>query len=184
MASPAAASSSALAVVLLVMAAMSLSANAATFAITNQCPYTVWPAATPVGGGVQLNPGDTWTIDVPAGTSSGRVWGRTGCNFNGGSGSCATGDCGGALSCALSGQPPLTLVEFTLAGAAGGDQDQDYYNLSVIDGFNVGISIGCSSGETLTCREKSCHDAYQYPSDDTKVRTCSGDTSYQIVFCP
>jgi hypothetical protein len=30
------------------------------------------------------------------------VWGRTGCSFDGsGRGSCATGDCGGALSCML-----------------------------------------------------------------------------------
>uniref|UniRef100_A0A0E0MPW2 Thaumatin-like protein n=1 Tax=Oryza punctata TaxID=4537 RepID=A0A0E0MPW2_ORYPU len=185
MASPAA-SSSALAVVLLVMATTLAAgvANAATFTITNQCPYTVWPAATPVGGGTQLNQGETWTIDVPAGTSSGRVWGRTGCSFDSsGRGSCATGDCAGALSCTLSGQPPLTLAEFTLAGS-GGAGEQDYYNLSAVDGFNVGMSFSCSSGETLTCREKSCPDAYQYPSDDTKLRHCNGNSNYHVVFCP
>ncbi|KAF0911305.1 hypothetical protein E2562_008057 [Oryza meyeriana var. granulata] len=98
---------------LIVLVGLAAGANAAIFTITNRCPYTVWPAATPVGGGVQLNPGQTWTINVPAGTSSGRVWGRTDCNFNGGRGSCQTGDCAGALSCSLSGWPPMTLAEFT-----------------------------------------------------------------------
>jgi hypothetical protein len=59
------------------------------------------------------------------------VWGRTGCSFNGNSGRCATGDCGGALSCSLSGQFPMTLAEFSIGGA------QDFYDISVIDGYNV-----------------------------------------------
>uniref|UniRef100_J3NF75 Thaumatin-like protein n=1 Tax=Oryza brachyantha TaxID=4533 RepID=J3NF75_ORYBR len=80
MASSPAATSAVLAVVL--VATLAAGANAATFTITNQCSFTVWPAATPVGGGAQLEPGRTWAIDVPAGTSSGRVWGRTGCSFD------------------------------------------------------------------------------------------------------
>ncbi|XP_040385590.1 thaumatin-like protein [Oryza brachyantha] len=176
MASPAA-SSAVLAVVL--VATLAAGASAATFTITNQCPFTVWPAATPVGGGVQLDPGQTWTIDVPAGTSSGRVWGRTGCAFDGsGRGGCLTGDCGGVLSCSLSGWPPLTLAEFTLGG------DKDYYNLSVIDGFNVPMSFSCSSGETLTCRVRDCLDAYHFPDDNSKLRSCNGNSNYQVVFCP
>ncbi|KAI5383791.1 hypothetical protein KIW84_070952 [Lathyrus oleraceus] len=121
---------------------------------------------------------------IPAGTSSGRIWGRTGCNFDGsGRGSCQTGDCGGALSCSLSGQPPLTLAEFTLNGG----NNQDYFDLSVIDGFNIPMqfaptSNGCN--KVRTCREKSCPDAYQYPSDDTKTVSCPGGTNYRIVFCP
>uniref|UniRef100_J3NF72 Thaumatin-like protein n=1 Tax=Oryza brachyantha TaxID=4533 RepID=J3NF72_ORYBR len=178
MASPAA-SSAVLAVVL--VATLAAGANAATFTITNRCSFTVWPAATPVGGGVQLNPGQTWTVNVPAGTSSGRVWGRTGCSFDGaGRGSCATGDCGGALSCSQSGRPPMTLAEFTL----GGGGRQDFYNLSVIDGFNVGMSFSCSSGVGVTCRERSCGDAFQFPSDNSKVHACNGNSNYQVVFCP
>src|SRR4051812_101462 len=94
-----------------------ISAEAARFDIVNQCSYTVWPAAIPSGGGRQLDSGQTWSLDIPAGTSSGRIWGRTGCNFDSsGSGTCETGDCRGALSCTLSGQPPTTLAEFTLNG--------------------------------------------------------------------
>ncbi|KAG8049347.1 hypothetical protein GUJ93_ZPchr0009g1761 [Zizania palustris] len=112
----AASSSTVVLVVVLVGAALAAgTADAAIFTITNRCSYTVWLAATPVGGGTQLNPGQTWTINIPAGTSSGRVWGRTGCSFNSaGRGSCQTGDCAGVLSCKLSGKPPLTLAEFTL----------------------------------------------------------------------
>src|ERR1044072_5787674 len=55
-------------------------ANAARFDITNHCPYTVWPAALP-GGGRRLDPGAAWALDLGAG-SSGRIWGRTGCNFD------------------------------------------------------------------------------------------------------
>uniref|UniRef100_A0A0E0MPV5 Thaumatin-like protein n=1 Tax=Oryza punctata TaxID=4537 RepID=A0A0E0MPV5_ORYPU len=176
MASPVA--SSAVFLVVLVATLAAGTANAAIFTITNRCSFTVWPAATPVGGGVQLNPGQTWTINVPAGTSSGRVWGRTGCSFNGaGRGSCATGDCGGALSCTLSGQPPLTLAEFTIG------LNQDFYDLSVIDGYNVGMSFSCSSGVGLTCRDRSCPDAYQFPND-RKTHACSGNSNYQVVFCP
>ncbi|KAJ1406045.1 Thaumatin, conserved site [Sesbania bispinosa] len=159
------------------------SALAARFDITNRCSYTVWPAALPSGGGRQLNSGETWSLDVAAGTQSGRIWGRTGCSFDGsGRGSCQTGDCGGALSCTLSGTPPTTLAEFTLNGG----NNQDYYDISVIDGFNVPMefsptSNGCTS---LKCLADKCPDAYLYPTDDTKTHGCPSGTNYRVVFCP
>ncbi|WJX47951.1 hypothetical protein P8452_34583 [Trifolium repens] len=140
--------------------------------------------ATPSGGGRQLNQGETWSIDIPAGTSSGRVWGRTGCSFDGsGRGSCQTGDCGGALSCTLSGQPPLTIAEFTLNAW----NNLDSINLSVIDGFNVPMQFSSTSNGcnvVLNCRESSCPDAYQNPSENYKVHSCPGGTNYRVVFCP
>ena len=162
---------------LLLAAAFATCASATSFSITNQCSFTVWPAATPVGGGRQLNSGDTWSIDIPTGTSSGRIWGRTGCNFNGNSGRCATGDCAGALSCILSGQPPFTLAEFTLRG------DMDSYDISVIDGFNIGMGFSCSTGVALQCRDSGCPAAYHQPND-VKTKTCSGNRSFRVVFCP
>nr|CAB3466594.1 unnamed protein product [Digitaria exilis] len=131
MASPA--TSSALFLLLLV-ACFTAGGNAATFTMKNNCGYPVWPAATPVGGGRQLSPGQTWTLEIPPGTSSGRIWGRTGCTFNGDRGHCNSGDCAGALSCKLSGQPPLTLAEFTIGGTGGGGgagANNDYYDISV-----------------------------------------------------
>ncbi|CAD6269423.1 unnamed protein product [Miscanthus lutarioriparius] len=163
---------------LLLLAAFAASARAATFTITNNCGSTVWPAATPMGGGTQLDPGQSWTVNVPAGTQSGRVWGRTGCSFNGGSGSCQTGDCGGALSCTLSGQPPMTLAEFTIGGS------QDFYDISVIDGYNLPMLFSCSTGVTLNCGGSSCPDAYLFPADNTKTHACSGNSNYQVTFCP
>ncbi|BAD45065.1 putative receptor serine/threonine kinase PR5K [Oryza sativa Japonica Group] len=110
-------------------------AAAATLNITNLCPFTVWPAAVPVGGGRRLDPGTSWALDVPAGAAPGRVWARTGCTFDatGANGTCLTGDCGGALSCTGYGEPPQTLAEFSLGQADG----QDLFDISLVDGFNV-----------------------------------------------
>ncbi|KAE8683837.1 Osmotin-like protein OSML13 [Hibiscus syriacus] len=91
-----------------------VSAHAARFEIRNECSYTVWAAASP-GGGRRLNPSQSWTINVPAGTAMARIWGRTNCNFDGsGRGRCQTGDCGGLLQCQGWGSPPNTLAEYAL----------------------------------------------------------------------
>lgn len=157
--------------------------QAARFNITNQCPYTVWAAALPSGGGRQLNPGETWPLDVASGTQAARIWGRTECNFDSsGRGRCQTGDCDSALYCQLSGQPPATLAEFTLNGA----NNWDYYDISVIDGFNVPMefsptSNGCSRG--LRCTSYTCPDASHNPSD-RKIFSCPSGANYRVVFCP
>ncbi|KAI5004035.1 hypothetical protein ZWY2020_031278 [Hordeum vulgare] len=111
-----------------------ITGEAATLRITNQCSYTVWPAVVP-GGGRQLDPGEAWVLDVPAGNTSGRVWARTGCTFHGEGNvsSCQTGDCGGLLACTAYGRPPSTLGEF----AFGGLNAVDSFDISVMDGFNV-----------------------------------------------
>ena len=166
--------------VLFLLAAFTAGASAATFTIKNNCGYTVWPAGIPVGGGTQLDPGQTWTVNVPPGTS-GRFWGRTGCSFNGGSGHCDSGDCAGALSCTLSGQPPATLAEYTIGGTGN---PQDYYDISVVDGYNQPMAFSCSTGVGLVCTYPSCPDAYQYPTDDTKTHSCSANSNYQVTFCP
>lgn len=172
MASPAASS-----VLLMLLVVFTAGASASIFSVVNQCPYTVWPAAIPVGGGTQLNPGQTWTLNIPAGTSAARIWGRTGCSFNGGRGGCWTGDCAGAFSCGLSGRPPATLAEFSLGGAT------DYYDISVIDGFNVPMAFLCGNSGPR-CYGNRCPDAYLYPSDNSKVHTCPGNSNYRVIFCP
>ncbi|CAN6330016.1 unnamed protein product [Urochloa humidicola] len=166
-------------VFLLLLFAFAAGANAATFTITNNCSFTVWPAALPVGGGSpQLDPSQTWTLNVPAGTSSGRIWGRTGCSFSGTSGHCVTGDCAGALSCSVSGQPPATLAEFSIGGA------QDFYDIAVIDGYNVAMAFSCSVGVGLVCREPTCPDAYPNNPDGGRPNSCPGNSNYQVTFCP
>ncbi|XP_042511945.1 protein P21-like [Macadamia integrifolia] len=122
------------------------SAEAGNFEIRNNCGYTVWAAASP-GGGKQLNQGEVWTISVPAGTTGGRVWGRTNCNFDGnGRGSCQTGDCGGLLQCQGYGSPPNTLAEYGLNQF----NNLDFYDISLVDGFNVPMDFGSTNG--------ACHD--------------------------
>ncbi|KAG6535154.1 hypothetical protein ZIOFF_000111 [Zingiber officinale] len=83
--------------------------NAATFQIFNNCPFIVWAAwastGPRTGGGNQLSRGQSWTINVDAGTTGDRIWARTGCSFDSsGRGSFQTGDCGGMLQCQDFGQ--------------------------------------------------------------------------------
>ncbi|XP_037411307.1 G-type lectin S-receptor-like serine/threonine-protein kinase SD2-5 [Triticum dicoccoides] len=102
--------------------------------ITNRCPYTVWPAAFPVGGGRRLEPGKTWTLKVPYDTRGGSVWARTGCSFDGkGDGSCQTGDCQGLLACNGDGQPPYTSAQFSLNQY----NNNSFFGISLYQGFNV-----------------------------------------------
>ncbi|CAL9129743.1 unnamed protein product, partial [Musa acuminata var. zebrina] len=39
--------------------------------------------------------------------------------------------------------PPVTLAEFTLAGSSSGDQD--FYDVSLVDGYNFGVGVRPSS---------------------------------------
>uniref|UniRef100_A0A0E0MPW3 Thaumatin-like protein n=1 Tax=Oryza punctata TaxID=4537 RepID=A0A0E0MPW3_ORYPU len=126
-------------VLLLLAVAVAVVSNvdAATITVVNHCSYTVWPGALP-GGGLRLDPGKSWTLNVPAGTRAARIWPRTGCSFDGsGHGRCLTGDCRNALSCSVSGTPPTTLAEYTLGNPGG----TDYLDLSLINGFNVPMSF-------------------------------------------
>ncbi|PKI55250.1 protein P21-like [Punica granatum] len=117
-------------------------ANAARFDVTNNCPDTVWAAASP-GGGRQLNHGETWPLDVPAGTTQARIWARTGCQFDAsGRGRCKTGDCNGLLQCQGYGAAPNTLAEFALNQY----MNMDFIDMSVIDGFNVPMEFSSTSG--------------------------------------
>ena len=134
--------------------------RATTFTFVNKCGYTVWPgilagASSPKldSTGFELQQGGTRTFQAPSGWS-GRFWARTGCSFDGsGHGSCATGDCGsGQVECNGAGAaPPATLAEFTLNGASG----QDFYDVSLVDGYNVPMIVEASGGSG-TCASTGC----------------------------
>ncbi|KAK6947743.1 Thaumatin family [Dillenia turbinata] len=112
--------------------------NSVDFLIRNNCPYTVWAASVPVGGGKQLNSGEQWTLTVAPGTIGGRIWASTGCNFDkSGRGSCQTGDCGGVLQCTGNGQPPNTIAEYALNQF----NNLDFFDISLVDGFNVPLEF-------------------------------------------
>ncbi|KAF5176644.1 Thaumatin [Thalictrum thalictroides] len=131
----------------------------ATFTFKNNCQYTVWPATLTGGGqpqlsstGFQLITGANQSINTPAGWS-GRFWARTGCTDKGRF-TCTTADCGsGQLGCnGAAGAPPASLAEFTLNG--GGSHNQDFYDISLVDGFNLPMSVtplGRSSCKSTAC---------------------------------
>lgn len=126
------------------------STHGATFEIRNNCPFTVWAAAVP-GGGRQLNRGQTWTINVNPGTKQARIWARTKCTFNAeGRGRCETGDCNGLLQCQAYGTPPNTLAEYALNQF----NNLDFYDISLVDGFNVPMDFSPLSG--IRCRGIRC----------------------------
>ncbi|KAH9317727.1 hypothetical protein KI387_019496 [Taxus chinensis] len=137
------------AAIAMIMASIYAGAEGASFAIENQCPYTVWAAGIPFGGGRELRQGQSWQVDVPAG-SQGRFWGRTGCSFDGsGRGGCKTGDCGGLLNCKGSGGVPSTLFEYALNQY----QNMDFYDISLVDGFNLRMAVILSNSQ---CKRIAC----------------------------
>ncbi|KQJ96119.1 thaumatin-like protein 1 [Brachypodium distachyon] len=141
--------------VLLLLLILWREGEAATFTFVNRCGDTVWPGILSNAGtarlgttGFELPTGASRAVPAPSGWS-GRLWARTGCSAQSGSGRlvCATGDCGsGAAECAGAGAaPPATLAEFTLDGTGSG---LDFYDVSLVDGYNLPVLVEpSSSGE-------------------------------------
>lgn len=133
--------------------------NGATFTFVNKCDFTVWPGILASAGspkldstGFELKKGSSRSFQAPTGWS-GRFWGRTGCNFDGsGQGTCTTGDCGsGQVECnGYGAAPPATLAEFTL-GSGG----QDFYDVSLVDGYNLPMIVE-GSGGSGACASTGC----------------------------
>ncbi|KAH0875973.1 hypothetical protein HID58_073335 [Brassica napus] len=127
----------------------------------NKCEYTVWPGLLSNAGvpplpttGFTLQKGEQRTITAPA-SWGGRFWGRTLCSTDtAGKFTCATGDCGsGTLECSGSGAtPPATLAEFTLDGSGG----LDFYDVSLVDGYNVPMLVVPQGGSGQNCSSTGC----------------------------
>jgi hypothetical protein len=141
--------------------------------IWNHCPFTIWPGVQsnqghplPAGGGFQLDAYKAVYFDVP-GNWVGRIWARTKCE----GGHCETGDCGklifwkkqnnqdalyynfwknhlgNRIQCnGAGGQPPASLAEIQFQGSGG----QDFYDVSLVDGYNLPIAFFPSQG-TPSC---------------------------------
>ncbi|CAH2042955.1 unnamed protein product [Thlaspi arvense] len=126
------------------------------FKIVNKCRHTIWPGILTGANRTMLRPtgfalrsGKSRTLSVPK-SWSGRVWARTLCSDDSsGKFSCATGDCvSGKVECAGAGAtPPTTLVEFTLSG----DQGMDFYDVSLVDGYNVPVLVVARGGVKGGC---------------------------------
>ncbi|KAI7988484.1 hypothetical protein LOK49_LG13G01257 [Camellia lanceoleosa] len=123
--------------------------NATTFAVLNKCTYTIWAAAKP-GGGMRLDPGQSWTVNVPPSITQARIWGQTNCNFDAnGNGQCQTGDCNGLLQCQGYGKAPNTLAEFAL----NQPNNLDFVDISLVDGFNIPMDFNPT---TAVCKSLRC----------------------------
>ncbi|GAA5840458.1 hypothetical protein JCM5353_001116 [Sporobolomyces roseus] len=148
-----------LSIFLSTLANLSLSANAKSVFITNNCPYTVWPVIsnTNIGGGYtgptgwEAPPGHFHSAEIPS-IWNGRIWARRGCSFDAnGQGKCIAADCAGrGLECGEQIMGDGNLAEMNLNDKG---QGTDWYNLSNVLGFVVPMSIvpGDSNCETITC---------------------------------
>ncbi|VDH98798.1 uncharacterized protein [Mytilus edulis] len=139
-----------------------------TVTLRNNCGYTVWAGmyartksnpryVPPSGGGWHMSPGQVVNIPVPNDLIAGRWWGRTGCRTTNGHFHCDTGDCGPWLDCGnhhSTGEPPASLAEITL------NSPQDFYDLSLVDGFNIPLTLKPTSryggGNAYWCKEAYC----------------------------
>lgn len=107
------------------------------------CPFAVFPAVFSsiqpnTNNGFKLDPYTSRSIRLPCKWTSGRIWARTDCGGDGRN--CLTGDCGNMV-CSNSGQPDVTLAEFTLDGGQNPNFGNDIYDISAVDGYNLPISI-------------------------------------------
>lgn len=121
-----------------------MSESGRTFTIENNCKKMIWPAVIPgenfSGGGFALKPGQSLVFNAPEGWS-GRIWGRTGCNFDkNGNGNCSTGSCGTTLKCSGAGKTPASLAEITLTAL-------NFYDVSLVDGFNLPMVVTPINGK-------------------------------------
>lgn len=135
--------------------------GSATFNFVNRCSYTVWPGILSGAGspplsttGFALQEGESKTIQVPS-SWGGRFWGRTHCTQDStGKFSCLTGDCGsGKLECdGGNAAPPATLAEFKLDGDGG----KDFYDVSLVDGYNLPMLVVPEGGSGANCTTTGC----------------------------
>ncbi|XP_044488434.1 pathogenesis-related thaumatin-like protein 3.5 isoform X2 [Mangifera indica] len=154
--------------IFITLASAKIFASARRIIIVNVCKETVWPGIFAWGDydggeGFALKPGlsnfynasDKW---------SGRIWARTGCSFSNSTSSCQTGGCGPSINCTGPGSKPVTIAEFTLS------PDIDFYDVSLVDGFNVPILIQPLSGKGNCSRAGCDGDLRQSCSDDLAVK--------------
>ncbi|ORX39164.1 thaumatin family-domain-containing protein [Kockovaella imperatae] len=134
-----------------------------TIHVVNSCGSNVYPAYAGKGdqvtlssGGVappawELAAGGTTDLIVPDNWESGRIWLRSG-ECNGNVEKCKIGACvGGGNNCdgKAYGSLGATIAEFGMGGAEYGD----FYDVSMVEGFTVSMSITPS---TSSCTVASC----------------------------
>ncbi|RUS16757.1 thaumatin [Endogone sp. FLAS-F59071] len=74
-----------------------------------------------------------------------------------------------------------TLAEFTFNS---GFDDLDWYDLSVVDGFDTSMRLLTPDKKVLTCEKPNCPDAYDFSSDNSKTHACKSGGTFTLIFCP
>ncbi|CAL0327034.1 unnamed protein product [Lupinus luteus] len=158
-------------------------ATATVFTLQNSCTQTIWlgtvsrnGAALLNSGGLSMPSGSLTQLTAPAGWS-GSFWARTGCNFDSTvNGKCATGDCAGGLNCTSGGAPPATVINFTIGTA---NNNKDLYDVSVMDGYNVGVGVtpdggsgDCDYAGCIVDLNRSCPKELQVIDNSGSVVAC------------
>jgi len=174
-------------------------ASAYTINVVNNCPYAIWPAASQHNfagasdfptlaaqytGAGPLQRGQSFAIQAPAHWLGGRVWIRTGCNSDGSS--CAIGNCAGGRLCTdYNWTDKLTVAEFGFGdyGAFGGLRTS--YDISRVQGFNVGMKLD-GTGGSLNCPNSGCprDQAYLETNDNQAVRNSGINDNFTLTICP
>ncbi|KAJ3094434.1 hypothetical protein HDU97_008097 [Phlyctochytrium planicorne] len=152
--------------------------------IVNQCKFNVWPGiyglpkenGIPREGGWLQTSGEVVTLKLPKNWTSGRIWARTNCktdsngNFN-----CETGNCRDLKCQATTGIPNVLLAEWTFV------PDGDFFDLSQVDAYNVGMRIEMIGGKPLSNKKyENCEPIQCSFGDDTRLNeTCPRE--YQLT---
>ncbi|KAI0074835.1 Osmotin thaumatin-like protein [Panus rudis PR-1116 ss-1] len=164
------------------LVALAITASARTLTVVNSCSFTIWPALfTDLNAGTavpdqptgwEAAPNTRVSFSVPDDWKAGRIWGRRDCDFSDPNPAtqCSTGGCNGGLECDRStgtGVPPVTLAEFTFFG----DGNQDFYDVSLVDGFNLPVRIdnnkGCGVADCSADLNANCPDPLKGPVDSS-----------------
>ncbi|KAK9168553.1 hypothetical protein Syun_000693 [Stephania yunnanensis] len=139
----------------------------------NKCPDTVWVGADPIIDEAQweFGPGTLTIFETPD-QWSGSIWFRTGCTTDAAQHfSCETGDCGTGLVECTGGPPkyPATLLNFSI------NQTVVTYEVSLIHGYNIPITVTPDGGSASTCPSLGCtKDLIKSCPDDVLVKNAKG----------
>ncbi|CAM9205107.1 unnamed protein product [Phaeothamnion confervicola] len=151
--------------------------------VKNMCKRAMYiglmgkPAPLAKAGGFGLPLNTTITLTVPD-KWSGRLWGRTGCKPDASGGiQCETGACGSRMACdGLSGGTPATLAEITFdAGAQG---NLDFYDISLVDGYNLPISMTPLAGTYVPPAAGATYDCARAGCSTDLIPTCPNELKF------
>ncbi|KAJ9580400.1 hypothetical protein L9F63_003924, partial [Diploptera punctata] len=72
-----------------------------------------------------------------------------------------------------------TTAEFNI-----NEDGKDYYDISVINGYNLPMKIIPSDEDcvVVTCKSADCEEAFQNTSDNTKTHVCTTSADYTVLF--